>query len=481
LVQVNAATSSGCTALHYATASGDSTSVSVLLKYGADIAARDDCDMTPMHLALHSKFPLGSCNERLSVVKLLVSHALSSKATFPCVCAANPLRGRAAGREPSDKRATTVEHLLCCKDEHGRTPLDLAFALNNTDVFAAVLPLCEPRSFRKAECATAILTALACAEPEPHFIELARGIMSSGAVSSADTVRHLLCQTCKRGNFELAHYILQTSLWAAEEAELPYPTTAPLPSPLPSIPEATAALLSSRDKVGWQPLHHAVHSGCWRTVHLLVQCWGANEFDVGGSLGQTSSHPLFLNALQLACYLGSVRIVWLLLVSLYDVRAAGPHGRNILHYISLGPLQGTEPWLFSTQPLDAVRVLPPAAIQSTHCSQHQRMHAHLAYTQLGELALRLAVPLCADSLGAFPHHYAAASGNCGLYKLLRKRVGPVLWAAPDNQLRGVLHYACAGGGDHMASCVSDILVSAPGLEHFEDADGRIPLHYAAQV
>ena len=512
------AAGSETTALHFAAASGCAAAVKLLLEHGADVLMRDGVGSTALHAALDpGNYGRRNESESIALISMLIKHAQALTVTFPARAVRftggqRPASANGAATSAKDKamELSAAQYLALARDARGVDALQYAFQLNKP---AAIAPL---RLLLNEQPATN--------GPAPGFMLAGRFALHAANAGSSSLVCELISAhqvlmpccgqilhaACLRGDHELVNYILHAATWSASNASLPFPATAPARLPGQPLAPPVLQLLRTRDAAGWQPLHCAVASGCWRTVHLLCQSWGAKHLDVdtvatnghsspaqvsplppaaaspatasAAALGAAPEAPgAQLNALHLASYLGSVRIVWLLLVSLYDVRAAGPHGRNLLHYVGLGPLQGTEPWLFSTRPLDAERVIPPCAVQSTDVSLHVRQQAYIPFVQLGELGLRLGVPVCADSTGAYPHHYTAASGNLTLYELLCQKVGPVLWAALDDQSRGVLHYLCAGGADHMSKCLSDIVATKPGLALFEDCEGRIPLHYAAQV
>jgi ankyrin repeat protein len=493
--------------LQLAAASGSSAAVGALLAAGADVLARDCLGSTALHTALApGNFGRVSTSESCAIVAALVARAQALTSThaarsvkYNAEPTASPSPPPSANVHEKAMQLTAAKYLLLARDARGQDCVHFAFELRSNDVLAPLWRVLNPSTDRGALSAADFMLGgrFALHAARSGMRAAALELLRKGHVLSA-CAGPVLHAACARGDFQLVNYVLRAVVWAAEDAPVPYPDTSAPPLPPYKVPEAAAKLLRRRDPAGWQPLHCAVHSGCWRTVQLLVQAWGAKDIDYApapvpvpgtppatmralASAADAQPQPRHLNALHLAGYLGSVRIVWLLLVSLYDVRAAGPHGRTLLHYVGLGPLQGTEPWLFSTRPLDADRVVPPCAVQSTDSSTVAREAAYLPYAQLGELALRLGVPLATDALGAHAHHYAAASGNRALYELLAKRSGPVLLAALDHQARGVLHYLCAGGADHMAPCLGDVVATKPGLALFEDAEGRIPLHYAAQV
>ena len=519
---INAANSKGLTPLLCAAMSGKPVAVQLLLRHGANARSADAAGRNALHIALLAAAQSGAGNGSVAdIAECVLAHI-----------AANEQVTGSAGAQLSDENAevqlSAAQALIMAQDASCRDSLQLARDMQETDTVrifckhlggqhshghissvteAAVQPAqvsWAELSHRPKLIARLVLHAVECG-----LTELARQLVAQHDISPTSLAGPVLHAACQRGNFQLVNYILQSVLWAAEGAERPHPEIAE-PVLRSSMPAAVAELLCSRDAAGWQPLHCAVCSGSWRTVHLLLQSWAASDCDIqhaapaapssapasasaaptsspaaaatvaqAGAPGALPCQPI--SALHLAGYLGDMRIVWLLLVSLYNISAGGPHGRNFLHYVSMGPLQGCEPWLFSTRPRDVLRMIPPAATQSRGCCTHTRDRAHLPFSQLGELAVRLGVPAVADDTGAHPHHYAAASGNAALYELLSKRSGVALCSQVDAHKRTVLHYMCAGGGGHMAVHATVLMQRKQALGSAEDAQGRTPLHYAAQV
>ena len=459
---MHARTHDGRTPLHYAT----SPAVVALLKdCGADPLATDAGGATPFYAVLDK----------------------ASRLDTAAVCAC--LDALASAPTPADTLASALARAHAAS---GHTIYHAAAALGNEDVLRRVATLLYP-DMRGDDALVACCTravgpprGIVCHAHTHGHTPLAQRLLQYGAdCSGQDPLRgSIVHAACKAGDLQLANYALSCALWHAQGDQPPYPDAAAY-DVHSDAPEAVAQLLAQRDAAGWQPLHCAVHSGCWRTVHMLLRCWGARAFDLRADK-QESCHAdgrQHMSAMHLAAYLGGTHVLWLLLACGYDASSLGPQRRSLLHYAALGPLQGAEGWLFSVAPRDARRLLPPGAILTAHSSKALQHHAHAPYAQVGALVLQLQPPDGADARGARPHHYAAAAGNATLLLALRQQLPADGWASADAAGRNVLHYLCAGGGDTLVEHLPAVLAAAPGcaLQDAQDTQGRLPLHYAAQV
>jgi ankyrin repeat protein len=616
---MNVCTATGKTVLHCACESNSGALIAVLVQKGANLLAQDASGRTPFHYAARIASTKGSVG--IHVQRLPHPEDESAIASLTRHTCALPLK----------QRAHIAEELARTLDVDGFTALQLAVKAGTSNAVVYLASLLHPKL-------TATKALVACASSAPNIAmtayraghsELARLLLKHGApVATSLSGANILHWACKNADHQFVNYALHCALWAEKGTHPPYSNVAAI-VPKHFSSKAVNDVLAQRDAAGWQPLHCAVHSGSWLTVHCLLLCWGTRVIDApekslgyrddiktgaptdstmcqkglctgnsgrlqlnavltrgsrmpmcemkspstptsgehkGASAGEawhvdsgagsrgtskvfrnlpgctvlasptgsvrkkslphtntkpeapvdenshlpqhaelqeateSSQHCLSmhlkkettclrarqgiqtpLNALHLAGYLGSVKVTWLLLVTFYDSHASGSFGRNLLHYIALGPLQGAEPWLFSTAPRDSLRWLPPSAILASSSFKAEQQLAYKPYTQLGELALALQVPIVADELGAFGHHYAAGSGNAALLALFDKNMDEKVFTAVDKCGRNVLHYMLAGGADGMVEPLKAILQEYPDLADAQDSEGCLPLHYAAQV
>jgi ankyrin repeat protein len=604
-------TGRGQTVLHCAVESNSGALVDLLLQRGADPLAQDVSDGTAFHIAATK-----SSSENLAGTAIQVKRPPHPEAKSAMASLAQHI-----DTLPFKQRTHIAQVLARTLDATGCTAVQLAVKSGNRNAVICLASLVNPKvSAVKAlvACVSAEAPTIALTTYQSGYGELARMLLQHGASASATlNGANIIHAACKNADHQFVNYALHCVLWAEKGILPPYPSTAAV-APQQTFSKAVSDVLAQRDAAGWQPLHCAVHSGSWLTVHCLLSCWGMQAIDApvtevgrrgetdctvqqsglcagspgkllpgqlqlrtspinclqapknelrappvptsagckeepkkrwqicagagcvgasagalkavhgfpfGSGLAQATDSPVkegslspghrqlqaavnpflrratqlstgsigkathssddhgrgFIDPLQLAGYLGNVKAAWLLLATFYDSYVHGPFGRNLLHYIALGPLQGAEPWLFSTAPRDSRRWLPPSAILASSSCQTEQQLAYLPYTQLGELALALQVPIEADELGAYPHHYAAGSGNAALLALLHKCVDKDIFTSLDKNGRNVVHYMLAGGAEGMLEPLKAILKAYPDLADEQDSEGRLPLHYAAQV
>jgi len=85
-----------------------------------------------------------------------------------------------------------------------------------------------------------------------------------------------------------------------------------------------------------------------------------------------------------------------------------------------------------------------------------------------------------DDLGALPAHYAAGAGSPDMLAYLLALADPSC-VRPDRHGRTLLHYAAASASPDTLVALAPWLAAHPGAAQAQDADGRLALHYAAQV
>jgi Ankyrin repeats (3 copies) len=319
---VNTRSAAGRTALELAAAAGSLSSVCVLLKYKADARMLNMHGEGCLHMALQQQHTKGSTD-----VTSIFDRLLEAIRAGP---SSDDVTMQIVNSQRSD--GCSALHLAC---EYGH----LEAVRHLTLMRASIVQ-------RNHSGRTALHIAVA-----HRHLAIARLLMQYHAsVSIADergqTALHILCQQAD-ADVELAVAMLQH-----QDAH----TTASV---------APALVLAARDSAGWQPLHHAVACEHVVLVQWLLKC-GAKSVDSVCQPGSNDPVPArFMNAVHIACYLGLPKMLGCLLDGGYALDQTGPMGRTALHYSVMGPLQLTEPWLFSTSALTAARVITPAAVRCT--------------------------------------------------------------------------------------------------------------------
>jgi len=236
------------------------------------------------------------------------------------------------------------------QDRVGWTPLHIACCEGGIETVQVLLDAGADASRAAANGSTPLHVAARNRHAAAVRLLVAAGVDLAALDQVGATPLHVVAEHI--GDAELVAAMLRAVERRASCADAS--TSADVPDP--------AELLARRDAAGWQPLHCAVHAGRWDAVRLLLDA-GAAAADTGTPAG--ACPVAALNALQLACYCGHEGLAWRLLEGGYEAATAGPRARTALHYAALGPLQHSEPWLFSIQPLDPTRVVPPSAIRSS--------------------------------------------------------------------------------------------------------------------